>query len=427
MADLDLRIDQLPLGTPGPNDPIPFRDLVSGVTKKFLAGLVLPSPTTTDIEWDPDAAAAGDYDANEIVTYGGNIYQSEINNNTSVPGTNADWTLLTRGSGGISFWEAGVFLEDEIIKAYDLPGVGPRFFRLDPAEPRPFNSTDFETELAADTWIRMYNENFWPLSGSANLSGAVTITAGSGEDIDLLGSSPRFNVQRDGNRSVQFQIDPETGAFGNGGLDLTVVDPGTTEGTFLRFDDIEFKVGNDRAGNDFAGIEYAADYSASYTNRSLVDKEYVDGLTGNGYSTLTTDTTQTGNVGTGEDTLFTYSLPAGTLAANGDSVVITVSGTYANTLNDKRLKVKFGGTTIVNVNDTSTSNGVWSARIEIIRTGATSQKCSAIFLSSTTTNDTAFYEVSAETLSGTVTILVTGEATSNDDIVGEMFKVKFEP
>lgn len=242
MADLDLRIDQLPLGTPGPNDPIPFRDLVSGVTKKFLAGLVLPSPTTTDIEWDPDAAAAGDYDDNEIVTYGGNIYQSEINNNPSVPGTNADWTLLTRGSGGISFWEAGVFLEDELIKAYDLPGVGPRFFRLDPAEPRPFNSTDFETELAADTWIRMYNENFWPLSGSANLSGAVTITASTGEHIDLLGSSPRFNVQRDGNRSIQFQIDSENGAFGSGGIDMPILDPGTNEGIALKMDDIFFEV-----------------------------------------------------------------------------------------------------------------------------------------------------------------------------------------
>ena len=37
-----------------------------------------------------------------------------------------------------------------------------------------------------------------------------------------------------------------------------------------------------RLAGSQAGIEYSADYSADYTNRSLVDKEYVDGLLGGG-------------------------------------------------------------------------------------------------------------------------------------------------
>lgn len=48
----------------------------------------------------------------------------------------------------------------------------------------------------------------------------------------------------------------------------------------------------------FSGIEYAADYSANYTNRSLVDKEYVDGLAFSGSSASTqslSDTLAIGN------------------------------------------------------------------------------------------------------------------------------------
>lgn len=250
MADLDLRIDQLPAGTPGPNDPIPFRDLTTGVTKKFLAGLVLPSPVSTDIEWDPDSAAAGDYDLNELVTYGGNIYQSAINNNPSIPGVNSDWTLLTRGSGSVGFWEAGVYLEDEVVKIFDEAGVGARLFRLDPGEPRPFNSTDFDVELAAGNWIPMFNEDFWPLSGSKNLNGAVTITSSSNEHINLLGPA-NFIVDRTGNRDCFFRIDPENGGFSEGGgFNLIVNDPGTDEGLEIRIDDIFFEVASSVNNNN---------------------------------------------------------------------------------------------------------------------------------------------------------------------------------
>ena len=147
--------------------------------------------------------------------------------------------------------------------------------------------------------------------------------------------------------------------------------------------------------------------------------------------TITTDTTTTGNVGAGEDTLQTYTVPASTLGTNGHGLSFRISGTIANTINAKRIKLKFGATTFF---DTGAAGIPASMAInyviegQIIRTGATTQKCNA---SMTTNNATlasyAGYSTAAETLSGTVVLLMTGEAVSDNDIVKETFKLLFQP
>src|SRR5690606_34688540 len=49
------------------------------------------------------------------------------------------------------------------------------------------------------------------------------------------------------------------------------------------------------SGYNFKGISYAADYSATYTDRSLVDKAYVDSVAGGGTSyTFGSGLTETG-------------------------------------------------------------------------------------------------------------------------------------
>lgn len=148
--------------------------------------------------------------------------------------------------------------------------------------------------------------------------------------------------------------------------------------------------------------------------------------------TLTTDTTQTGNITTGEDTLQTYSLPAGTLSVNGYSTFLKVVGTIANNANAKRIRVKFGATTIFDTGAAgiAASNAMdWSIEAQIIRTGAATQKCivTAVFGVALVGVPSVDYTTAAETLSGAVTILVTGEATNTNDIVKEAFKASFEP
>jgi hypothetical protein len=140
-----------------------------------------------------------------------------------------------------------------------------------------------------------------------------------------------------------------------------------------------------------------------------------------------TNITTAGNVGTGEDTLFTYTIPANVLSTDKDTIRATFTGTFAATANDKRIRVKFGATTIVDTTDASTQAGNWRAEVEIVRTGATTQKCSGFFVSSIGTNNPTYYAAAAETLSGTVALVVTAEATATDDAVFQMGKVRWEP
>jgi len=58
------------------------------------------------------------------------------------------------------------------------------------------------------------------------------------------------------------------------------------------------------------------------------------------------DTTTTGNIGGGEDTLITYTIPASVLASNGDHIEFDTWGSFAANANTKDLKVYFGATVI---------------------------------------------------------------------------------
>lgn len=142
---------------------------------------------------------------------------------------------------------------------------------------------------------------------------------------------------------------------------------------------------------------------------------------------LNVNTTQVGNVGAGEDDLMTYSVAASQLDANNQSISFTASGSIANNVNAKRIRVKFGSTTIL---DTGAAGIPASAAIDyvitgrIIRTGAATQ---IIHVSMVTNNATfpGFAAVTAgtETLSGALTLKLTGEATTNDDITQKTMTV----
>jgi hypothetical protein len=145
-------------------------------------------------------------------------------------------------------------------------------------------------------------------------------------------------------------------------------------------------------------------------------------------SQLTYNTTAAGNVGTGEDDLMSYSVPGGTLASNGNVLEFVASGTITSNINAKRIRVKFGAATIF---DTGAAGIPVSATIDwviqgrIIRTGATTQVC-VVWMN--TNNGTlaayADHSTASETLSGAVTLKITGEAVSNDDISQGSFVVR---
>lgn len=143
--------------------------------------------------------------------------------------------------------------------------------------------------------------------------------------------------------------------------------------------------------------------------------------------TLNTVIASTGNVTTGEDQLFSYTLPASRLRVDGQSVAGRFSGIVANNANTKTLRLKFGSTTIATRSTTTPTIGQgWTMDWECFRTGAATQRCNITF-SGSDGIASSFYTTTTETLSGTVAIVLTGEATATDDIIMHTSKTRFVP
>lgn len=144
--------------------------------------------------------------------------------------------------------------------------------------------------------------------------------------------------------------------------------------------------------------------------------------------TLSVNTTQVGNVGTGEDDLMTYSLPANSLATNGESVEIEAFGTFASNVNNKEVKLYFGATVIFATGALAFNGDDWRINASVIRTGATAQITTALFASNGALLAVSTISATpAETLSGAVTIKCTGEGTANDDIAQFGMIIKWQP
>lgn len=137
--------------------------------------------------------------------------------------------------------------------------------------------------------------------------------------------------------------------------------------------------------------------------------------------TLDVNHTAVGNVTTGEDDLITYTIPAATLGVAKDRIEIDASGTFANSVNNKRLRAYFGATLIFDSGALAiTAATNWVFRAAIIRTGAATQESFAnLSTSSSTLAAYAFIAAPTETLSGTVIVKLTGEATDTNDVVQE--------
>lgn len=135
-------------------------------------------------------------------------------------------------------------------------------------------------------------------------------------------------------------------------------------------------------------------------------------------------TTSTGNVGTGEDTLLSYTMPANTLFLNDHVVRITAWGTTAANANNKTIKLIFGSTTIISSGALGINAQDWKIEAVVVRTGASTQGAIATYFNETPTMVGPNYTTPAETLSGTVVIKCTGEATTTDDILQKGFIIE---
>jgi hypothetical protein len=138
--------------------------------------------------------------------------------------------------------------------------------------------------------------------------------------------------------------------------------------------------------------------------------------------------TQTGNVGLGEDDLFSYSVPADTLNTDGMALHFLAWGRFAANGNTKRVRARFGSSGTSQLFDStglSYSGMIWRLEGTVIRTGAATQRSTVhgeIGSNGGGTASTSYLEANNslnQTLSGTVALRITGETTTNvnNDII----------
>jgi len=170
--------------------------------------------------------------------------------------------------------------------------------------------------------------------------------------------------------------------------------------------------------------------TATRFGSGFFDALTLTGGTGSGSArvggTLHSNGTAVGNVGAGEDDLMSYTLPADTLDANGDALVIRASGT--NAVGNKNSTVKIfwdgGGTTL----ETVATGSNWQIEIVLIRTGASTGLGYARYTSTATTAATSF--ASTASFAGTIVIKFTGENladATNDVVTQEVMLIEYLP
>jgi hypothetical protein len=121
-------------------------------------------------------------------------------------------------------------------------------------------------------------------------------------------------------------------------------------------------------------------------------------------------TTYTALANTNEQDMWTYSLPAATLATDGQAVRITSFGTKAANANNVTIKSYFGATQVAALSFT-TSGASWRTEAIVLRTGAATQLGGGdVEVGLGSVNVTV--ATPAATLSGAVTIKVTGQSAT---------------
>lgn len=167
------------------------------------------------------------------------------------------------------------------------------------------------------------------------------------------------------------------------------------------------------------------------TNKTLTDSTHNAGTGGEAFKpigVIQSDTTAGSTTAvTSEETLITYTFPANSLDSNAKAIRIRAAGTTANNTNTKTIRLYFGTTVLIS-NDITTApnNQSWEFEATVIRTAATTQKCMARGTVATA-NQTSTYAGSGQTLTGAVTIKVTGQngTASANDITAQFLHVEF--
>jgi hypothetical protein len=131
---------------------------------------------------------------------------------------------------------------------------------------------------------------------------------------------------------------------------------------------------------------------------------------------LNTNTTDYGNVGTGEDNLEVYAVDADLLDVDGKSIVGTYYFTTAANANSKTVTLYFGADQLAQFTSLSSSNS-YKSIVTITRTGAATQEVTVEWINSTTGATSVVITSATRTLSSSNDLKFTATATADNDVV----------
>lgn len=158
------------------------------------------------------------------------------------------------------------------------------------------------------------------------------------------------------------------------------------------------------------------DNLAAYHNELVAGLEAVEAANWKTHQLFSTVTTA-GNIGAGEDDLYTYTLPASTLSANLQVIQAQFSGYIIGHASGTRtIKIYFGGTQIFTSGALAeTTNANWQANVTLIRSSSSAVKYAVTFMRRITFSTFAMNQVTGLTLTNTQIFKVTGESSTSTD------------
>jgi hypothetical protein len=156
MADLDKRIPELPYNPSLlTGSKFPFYDPTSDTTYHINVEDFIVSGTNPDTIW----SSIMNYAEGDIVVYSqgpGQPYEAWISESAdnlgNVPGpASTFWTIAVMGKSGLVPWASGIYADTNVTVLYQISGHWGLYLLANPT--RPYNSTDFITELGIGDWV----------------------------------------------------------------------------------------------------------------------------------------------------------------------------------------------------------------------------------------------------------------------------------